>query len=262
MTLVVEVPPRRHDGAPLHPRRGAPEWLGLDWRLEAPDRDGRPDRARRRPARPGRHPAGRAVRAPRTATGSPPRRCRRTPLPRVAGRVARGRAAGRRRARCPCCTGTRPRTRRAGHDGRRARVQLRVDVFGSAFFMLTRYEELARRPARPLRPLPGGERRWPRRQGFLGTPIVDAYVELLWAALRRVWPRLRRRRPRVRGAADPRRGRPARHARPHAGAAGPPVRGRPACTGATSGSPRAGPARCSPPGAATTATTRTTPSTS
>jgi hypothetical protein len=69
---------------------------------------------------------------------------------------------------------------------------LDVDVFGSAFFMLTRYEELVT-----------GDRdvhgRFPAsasiagRAGFLGVPIVDAYVELLWDALRRAWPRLRRR---------------------------------------------------------------------
>ena len=73
------------------------------------------------------------------------------------------------------------------------RGRLAVDVFGSAFFMLTRYEELVI-----------GERdrygRFPAsasiaaRAGFLGTPIVDAYVELLGDALQRTWPRLRPRR--------------------------------------------------------------------
>jgi hypothetical protein len=75
-------------------------------------------------------------------------------------------------------------------DGRGAR--LCVDVFGSAFAMLTRYEEA----------IPGERdsyQRYPAatalavREGFLHTPIVDAYVELLWAALHRLWPRLARR---------------------------------------------------------------------
>jgi hypothetical protein len=67
-----------------------------------------------------------------------------------------------------------------------------VDVLGSAFFMLTRYEELV-----------VGDRdhygRFPAaasiaaREGFLGVPIVDAYVELLWDALARTWPGLERR---------------------------------------------------------------------
>jgi hypothetical protein len=71
-------------------------------------------------------------------------------------------------------------------------ARLHVDVFGSAFGMLTRYEEAI-----------VGERdrfgRFPAasalavREGFLRTPIVDCYVELLWAALHRLWPRLARR---------------------------------------------------------------------
>jgi Family of unknown function (DUF7033) len=70
--------------------------------------------------------------------------------------------------------------------------RLAVDVFGAAFFMLTRYEELA-----------VAERdehdRFPTRAsvaahaGYLGTPVVDAYVELLWEAMQRTWPRLSHR---------------------------------------------------------------------
>ncbi len=71
-------------------------------------------------------------------------------------------------------------------------VLLRVDVFGSAFAMLTRLEEV----------MDGERDRYQRfraadsvaaRAGFLPIPIVDAYVELLWAALHRVWPQLTRR---------------------------------------------------------------------
>jgi hypothetical protein len=72
-------------------------------------------------------------------------------------------------------------------------VRVDVDVFGSAFALLTRYEEA----------LPGERDRYRRfpaanalavREGFLGVPIVDAYVELLRAALLRLWPRLVRPR--------------------------------------------------------------------
>jgi hypothetical protein len=68
---------------------------------------------------------------------------------------------------------------------------LEVDVFGSAFFMLTRYEELVVDER-------DGYGRFPAaasvaaRHGFLTTPVVDAYVELLWQALERAWPRLER----------------------------------------------------------------------
>lgn len=70
-------------------------------------------------------------------------------------------------------------------------VSLGLDVFGSAFFMLARYEEVAR-PAR------GRHGRFPAsaslagREGFLERPIVNEYVEVLWWALRRLWPRLKR----------------------------------------------------------------------
>jgi hypothetical protein len=66
-----------------------------------------------------------------------------------------------------------------------------IDVFGSAFFLLTRYEELAVAER-------DGYGRFPScasvaaRAGFLQTPVVDAYVERLWEALQRTWPRLRR----------------------------------------------------------------------
>jgi hypothetical protein len=65
------------------------------------------------------------------------------------------------------------------------------DLFGSAFFMLTRYEECVS----PVRDEHG---RFPAtaslafRHGFLATPVVDQYAELLWAALGRLWPRLSR----------------------------------------------------------------------
>jgi len=71
-------------------------------------------------------------------------------------------------------------------------VHVAVDVFGSAFFMLTRYEEMV-----------VGERdgygrfsasaSLAGREGFLRVAIVDAYLELLWGALRRLGPGLERR---------------------------------------------------------------------
>jgi hypothetical protein len=70
---------------------------------------------------------------------------------------------------------------------------LEVDVFGGAFFMLTRYEELviAERDGYGRFPAAASTA---MRHGFLGTPVVDAYVDLLWDALRRAWPGLERRR--------------------------------------------------------------------
>jgi hypothetical protein len=70
--------------------------------------------------------------------------------------------------------------------------QAEVDVFGSAFFMLTRYEELVIADRDRYGRFPAASS-IASRAGFLDVPIVDAYVELLWGALQRAWPGLRRR---------------------------------------------------------------------
>ncbi|MBA3430120.1 MAG: hypothetical protein H0U16_01405, partial [Actinobacteria bacterium] len=78
-------------------------------------------------------------------------------------------------------------------ERRGAHTRLALDVFGSAFFMLTRYEELM--PL--LRDVHG---RFPAtaslafRERFLERPLINEYVELLWSVLRRTWPRLERKR--------------------------------------------------------------------
>lgn len=77
-----------------------------------------------------------------------------------------------------------------GQDGK---AELGLDVFGSAFFMLSRYEE-ACSPRRDL------HQRFPlaaaaaARHGCVDRPIVDEYTEILWAAITRLWPDLRRKR--------------------------------------------------------------------
>ena len=70
-------------------------------------------------------------------------------------------------------------------------VELTVDVFGSAFFMLSRYEELVV-PARDHHGRFAATSSLAHAEGFLGIPIVDAYAELLWGALEGLWPRLER----------------------------------------------------------------------
>jgi uncharacterized protein DUF7033 len=71
-------------------------------------------------------------------------------------------------------------------------VDADVDVLGSAFFMLTRYEELVVGDRDPYGRFPAASS-VAVREGFLGIPIVDAYVEGLWDALASTWPRLTRR---------------------------------------------------------------------
>ncbi len=72
-----------------------------------------------------------------------------------------------------------------------ASVYLGVDIAGSAFFMLTRYEEAVK-----------GERdkrgRFPAaaslafQERFLDRPIVNEYVEILWWGMKKLWPGLHR----------------------------------------------------------------------
>lgn len=83
---------------------------------------------------------------------------------------------------------------RGGIDsaGANNQVFVPIDIFGSCFFMLTRYEEVAK-----------GDRdehdRFPtdaslaKLEGFVERPIVNEYVEILWVCLKQLWPSLRRR---------------------------------------------------------------------
>lgn len=70
--------------------------------------------------------------------------------------------------------------------------RLPIDIFGSVFFMLSRYEEVAH----PVL----GEFEWfpaaaslAHRADYIYRPIVDEYVEILWIAMHRLWPGLVRR---------------------------------------------------------------------
>ncbi len=71
-------------------------------------------------------------------------------------------------------------------------IRLKLDLFGSAFFMLTRYEELAARQA-------DNHDRFPAtaslayQDGFLLRPIVNEYLEVLWEAINKLWPALQRK---------------------------------------------------------------------
>jgi hypothetical protein len=76
----------------------------------------------------------------------------------------------------------------AGPEG----VTLHVDVLGTVFALLTRYEELADGPRDRYDRFPAA-RSVAGREGLLGVPLADLCVELLWAALQRTWPALRRR---------------------------------------------------------------------
>lgn len=68
-----------------------------------------------------------------------------------------------------------------------------VDIFGSSFFMLTRYEEIVKteRDSRGRFPAHASIA---FQEGFLLRPVVNEYLELLWALLHDVWPHLQRKK--------------------------------------------------------------------
>ncbi len=68
-----------------------------------------------------------------------------------------------------------------------------IDIFGSAFAMLTRYEELVLADRDQHGRFPSSAS-VARRNEFLERPLVNEYVELLFEALRRLAPQLQRRR--------------------------------------------------------------------
>ncbi len=71
-------------------------------------------------------------------------------------------------------------------------LYLGLDIFGSAFFMLTRYEEYVKQDR-------GQHDRFPAtaslayQEGFLDRPIINEYIEILWYCMQRLWPGLERK---------------------------------------------------------------------
>lgn len=76
-------------------------------------------------------------------------------------------------------------------------ISLGVDIFGGAFFFLARIEE-AVESRRDNHDRFAAVNSLAARYGLLHRPVVDEYVEILWACLSRLWPGLRRKRRRFR----------------------------------------------------------------
>jgi len=74
-----------------------------------------------------------------------------------------------------------------------------VDIFGSAFLMLTCYEEVAK-PAllRDVHNRIPATQSLAFQENFLGRPIVNEYLEILWAFLHHLWPQILRKNKRFR----------------------------------------------------------------
>lgn len=78
------------------------------------------------------------------------------------------------------------------HQEENGNGHLNLDVFGAAFFMLSRYEELVVTERDKHDRFPAAAS-IAYEAGFLDRPIVDEYVEILWAAMQQVWPELERK---------------------------------------------------------------------
>lgn len=74
---------------------------------------------------------------------------------------------------------------------------LNIDIFGSAFFMLSRYEELISKGRDDHDRFPS----WAsiaHNGGFLDRPIVNEYIEILWSCMHDLWPELARKKRKFR----------------------------------------------------------------
>ena len=72
-------------------------------------------------------------------------------------------------------------------------ISIEFDLFGTIFFMLSRFEELVF-SARDEHGRFAASSSIAHKYGFLDRPIVDEYVELLWASISNLWPSLKRKR--------------------------------------------------------------------
>ena len=72
------------------------------------------------------------------------------------------------------------------------RCEIGIDILGSCFFMLSRYEELISSERDEHQRFPASAS-IASKQGFLHRPVVNEYLEILWVCCRRLWPMLERK---------------------------------------------------------------------
>ncbi len=72
-------------------------------------------------------------------------------------------------------------------------INLNLDIFGAAFFMITRYEEIINKSVDQYGRFPA-EESIAYQEGFLDRPIINEYIEILWGCLYYLWPKLQRKK--------------------------------------------------------------------
>ena len=72
-------------------------------------------------------------------------------------------------------------------------INIGIDLFGSAFFMLTRYEEVVIKAFDDHDRFPASAS-LAFKQGFLHRPIINEYLELFWYSLKKLFPGLLRKK--------------------------------------------------------------------
>lgn len=72
-------------------------------------------------------------------------------------------------------------------------VSINFDLFGSAFHILTRAEEMIN-PERDIHDRFPAKASHAFKNNYLHRPVVDEYIEILWACMKRLWPRLERKK--------------------------------------------------------------------
>jgi peptidoglycan/xylan/chitin deacetylase (PgdA/CDA1 family) len=71
-------------------------------------------------------------------------------------------------------------------------IHLGLDIFGSAFFMLTRYEEVVKPDRDQCDRFPASAS-LAAQEHFLDRPIINEYLEVLWGCMQALWPGLQRK---------------------------------------------------------------------
>lgn len=83
----------------------------------------------------------------------------------------------------------------SGHttDNKKNNTRLNLDIFGSAFFLLSRYEEAITLKRDKHNRFPA-KASIAYKAKFLDRPLVDEYTEILWAVMKKIWPNLKRKK--------------------------------------------------------------------